>query len=151
MHIHSSTSRTFHDFFRDLFKFSVTLGLAVTYKFLKCLCFRLLLDLKQFKRHKLWCQLESLLSILHCPCFIIGSIGTLSKDGNDGSENIGKKMNLHSFKVIRIFGTTQYVKRILFRFTKRKENSLLYVHVLHKTVNQEVSRCSCAVDVTEMS
>ena len=32
-----------------------------------------------------------------------GSLGTLSKDGDDGSENVGKKMNLRSFKVNHVF------------------------------------------------
>ena len=40
---------------------------------------------------------------------------------------------------------------ILFRFKKRKENSLSYVHVLRKTANWEVSRRSRAVDVKEMN
>ena len=36
---------------------SMTLDLAVTFKkFLKLLCFRVFLDLKQFNRHKLWCS-----------------------------------------------------------------------------------------------
>ena len=40
--------------------------------------------------------------------------------------------------------------RILFRFKKRKENlSSYYVHVLHKTSNEEVSRRSRAVDVSK--
>ena len=41
--------------------------------------------------------------------------------------------------------------RILFKFKKRNENSSSYVHVLHKTSNQEVSRRSRAVDVKEKS
>ena len=74
------------------------------------------------------------------------TLGTLSEDDDEGSENVGKIMNLHSFKLNRVFGPAQYVKmqatfpevellRILFRFKKRKENSSLYVHVLHKTSN----------------
>ena len=31
------------------------------------------------------------------------SIGTLSNDDDDGSENVGKKMNLSSFKLIRVY------------------------------------------------
>ena len=47
---------TFHDFFHDLFKFSKTLGLAVSFKnFKKFPCFRVFYDLKQFNRYKLWC------------------------------------------------------------------------------------------------
>ena len=40
--------------------------------------------------------------------------------------------------------------RILLRFKKRKEDSLSYFHVLHKTWNWEVSRRIRAVDVKEM-
>ena len=40
--------------------------------------------------------------------------------------------------------------RILFKLKKRKESSSSYVHVLHKTSNQEVSRRSRAVDVKEI-
>ena len=35
--------------------------------------------------------------------FTVFSIGTLSKDGDDGSENAGKKMNLRSFKLNRLY------------------------------------------------
>ena len=31
------------------------------------------------------------------------SIGTLSKNEDDGSENVGKKMNLRSFKLDRVY------------------------------------------------
>ena len=37
--------------------------------------------------------------------------------------------------------------RTLFKFKKSKENSLSYVHVLHKRSNSEVSRRGHAVDV----
>ena len=30
-------------------------------------------------------------------------VGTLSKDDDDGIENVGKKMNLRSFKVNRVY------------------------------------------------
>ena len=30
-------------------------------------------------------------------------LGTLSKDDDDGSENVGKKLNLRSFKLNRIY------------------------------------------------
>ena len=69
-------------------------------------------------------------------------LGTLSKDDDDGSEKVGKKMNLRSFKLNRVFGPAQYVKMQatfpeveFLRFKKRKENSSSYVHVLHKTAN----------------
>ena len=41
-----------------------------------------------------------------------GSLGTLSKDGDDGSENVGKKMNFRSFKVNHVFWPVQYVKKM---------------------------------------
>ena len=76
----------------------------------------------------------------------VNLIGTLSKDDDDGSENVVKKMNLRSFKLNRVYldplnmsnaGDFSGVEtlRILFRFKKRKENSSSYVHVLHKTAN----------------
>ena len=44
----SSNSMTFNDFFHDLFKFSKTLGLAVSFKnFKKFPCFRVFYDVKQ--------------------------------------------------------------------------------------------------------
>ena len=33
----------------------------------------------------------------------IDILGTLSKDDDDGSENVGKKMNLRSFKLNRVY------------------------------------------------
>ena len=68
-----------HDFFHDLFKFSITLGLAVTFrKFSKLSLFQGIFYLKQFNRHKLWyppkCGPLALFNhsslhycILHCP------------------------------------------------------------------------------------
>ena len=35
--------------------------------------------------------------------FFLASIGTLSKDDDDGSENFAKKMNLRSFKLNRVY------------------------------------------------
>ena len=88
-------------------------------------------------------------------------LGTLSSDEDDSSENVAKKMNLRSFKLNHVYldplnmsnaGDFPGVEflRILFKFKKRKENSWSYVHVLHKTSSQEVSRRSRAVDVKEM-
>ena len=76
-------------------------------------------------------------------------------------KNIAKKKNLRSFKLNHIYldqlnmlnaATFPGVEflRILLKFTKRKENSSSYVHVLHKTSNKEVSSCSRAVDIKEM-
>ena len=72
-------------------------------------------------------------------------LGTLSNDEDDGgSGNVAKKMNLSSFKLNRVyldpikcqmqatFAGVEFL-RILCRFKKRKEDSSLYVHVLHKT------------------
>ena len=71
---------------------------------------------------------------------------TLSMDDDDGSENVGKEMNLRSFKLITSTCTRSICQmqatfpgieflRILFRFKKRKENSWSYVHVLYKMAN----------------
>ena len=35
--------------------------------------------------------------------WLIDWIGTFSNDNNNGSENVAKKMNLHSFKLNRIY------------------------------------------------
>ena len=35
--------------------------------------------------------------------YLIVSAGTLSKDDDDGSENVDKKMNLRSFKLNRVY------------------------------------------------
>ena len=67
-------------------------------------------------------------------------IETLSKDDDDGIENVDKKMNLRSFKLNRVYldplnisnaGSFPGVEflRILFRFKKGKENSSSYFHV----------------------
>ena len=65
----------------------------------------------------------------------------LKKNDDDGCENIGKKMNLRSFKLHRsicqmqaTFSGGEFL-RILFRLKKMKENSSSYVHVLHKASN----------------
>ena len=47
-----------------------------------------------------------------------------------GSENNGKKMNLHSFK-LSTFPGVEFL-RILLRLKKMKGNSSKYVHVLHQ-------------------
>ena len=47
---------TFHNFYQDLFELSVTLGLAVTFgNFQNLPSFRVVFDLTQLKRNKLWC------------------------------------------------------------------------------------------------
>ena len=52
----SSSSIIFHDFFHDLYKFSMTLGLVVTFKnFHNFPSLGVFLDLKQFNRHRHWC------------------------------------------------------------------------------------------------
>ena len=51
----SSNSMTFHGFFHDLFKFSMTLGSVATFEnFQSFPCFSIFFDHKQFKRNKLW-------------------------------------------------------------------------------------------------
>ena len=50
----SSNSMNFQDFLHDLFKFSKTMGSAVSFKNSTTFpCFRVSFDLKQFNRHKL--------------------------------------------------------------------------------------------------
>ena len=67
-------------------------------------------------------------------------------DDDDGSENVSKKMILHSFNLIASIWTRSICQmqatfpgvqflRILFKFKKRKENWSSCVHVLHKTSN----------------
>ena len=89
-------------------------------------------------------------------------LGTLSNDDDDDSaENVTKTMNLCFFKLSQVYMdplnmpsasdfSWSWILKILFKFKNRKENSSSYVHVLHKTSNQEVSRRSLAVDVKEM-
>ena len=84
----------FCDFFHDLFKFSIILGLAVTFKnFQNFLCFRVFFDFKQFNRHKLWCPPKCMplalfnysslyYCILHCPCLIICSNWSIKQNFN---------------------------------------------------------------------
>ena len=37
------------------------------------------------------------------PSLLVSILGTLSKDDDDGSENVGKKMNLRSLKLNRVY------------------------------------------------
>ena len=74
-------------------------------------------------------------------------LGTLSKDDEDGSENVGKKKwicvlsnwiaSIWTRSICQIQATFPGVKflRILFRFKKMNENSSSYIHVLHKSSN----------------
>ena len=65
-----SNSMTFHNFFHDLLKVSMTLGLAVTFEhFQNFPCFRVLSDLTQFNRHKLWC-LPKYVSFINTPLYL---------------------------------------------------------------------------------
>ena len=62
-------------------------------------------------------------------------VGTLSKDDDDSSENVGKKMNLRSFKLNRVYldplkmATFPGVEflRILFRFKTEQEGKFVVV------------------------
>ena len=76
----------------------------------------------------------------------IETIRTLSKDDDDGSENVVKKWicvlsnliaSIWILSISQIQATFLGVEfsKILFRFKKRKENPSSYVHVLHKTSN----------------
>ena len=58
----------FRDFFHDLFKFSKTLGLVVTFKNVHNFrCLGLFFDLKQFNRHKLRCPPKCVpFALFHC-------------------------------------------------------------------------------------
>ena len=72
-------------------------------------------------------------------------IETLSKDDDDGNENVGKKTDVFSNLIASIwtrsicqmqatFPGVEFLRSLL-RFKKRKENSSLYVYFLHKTSN----------------
>ena len=74
--------------------------------------------------------------------------GTLSKDDDDGNENVGKKKkwidvfsnliaSIWTRSICQMQATFPGVEflRSLLRFKKRKENSSLYVYFLHKTSN----------------
>ena len=88
-------------------------------------------------------------------------LGTLSKDDDDFSENVGKKIicvlsnliaSIWTRSICQMQATFPGVEflRILFRYKKMKENSSSYVPVFHKTSNYEVSRRSRSADVKEM-
>ena len=73
-------------------------------------------------------------------------LGTLSKDDDDGSGNVGKKINCVLSNLIASILTRSICQvqatflgveflRILFRFKKSKENSSSCVHDLHKRAN----------------
>ena len=74
-------------------------------------------------------------------------IGTLSKDDDDGSENVGNKMNLRAFRLNGVyldpvnlsnegdFSWSWILKDFIHVQKLRKENSSSYVHVVHKTSN----------------
>ena len=77
---------------------------------------------------------------------VVITLGTLSKDDDDGSENVVKKRicvlsnliaSIWTRSICQMQATFPGVEflRILFRFKKRTENLSSYVHVLHKTPN----------------
>ena len=81
------------------------------------------------------------------------SVETLSNDDDDGGENVAKKMNVHSFKLNRVYldllnmsnagdFSWSWILKDFIQVQKEEENSSSYIHVLHKTSNQEVSRRS---------
>ena len=89
-------------------------------------------------------------------------LGTLSKDDDDSSKNVGKKMNLRSFKLNRVYldplkmsnvgdDSRSWILKDFIQVQKEVGKFvILYVHVLHKTSNKEVSRRSRVVEVKEM-
>ena len=70
-------------------------------------------------------------------------LGTLSRDDDDGSENVGKKMNLRSFKLTRVYLDLLNMSNagdfswswILKNFIQFQKEEGKLVHVLHKTAN----------------
>ena len=81
------------------------------------------------------------------------SVETLSNDDDDGGENVAKKMNVRSFKLNRVYldplnmsnagdFSWSWILKDFIQVQKEEENSSSYIHVLHKTSNQEVSRRS---------
>ena len=88
-------------------------------------------------------------------------IGTLSKDDDDGGENVGKKMNLRSFKLNHVYldplnmsnagnFSWSWILKDFIQVEKEDGKVRRRMSIPHKTSNQEVSRRSCAVDVKEM-
>ena len=89
-------------------------------------------------------------------------MGNLTNDDDDGSENIGQKINLRPFKLYRVYleplflsnigdiSWSWILKEFIHVQIEKGKNLLPYVHVLHKTSHWEVSHRSRAVDVKEM-
>ena len=87
---------------------------------------------------------------------------TLSKEDDDSSKNVGKKMNLCYVKLNGIYfdplkmsnvgdDSRSWILKDFIQVQKEVGKFvILYVHVLHKTSNKEVSRRSRTVDVKEM-
>ena len=95
-----SKSMTFHKFFRDLFTFSMTLSLAVTFKNVQNFpCFKVFFDLKWFNRHKLWCPPKyvpfALFNYSTLSYIVLALSFALSNVAN-------KKLNFHDFQWLKI-------------------------------------------------
>ena len=90
----------FCGFFHDLFKFSIIIGLAVTFKnFQNFPCFRVFFDLKQFNRHKLWCP-PKCMRFKHClitPLYITVSYIVLALS-SAVTDVLNKTLICHDFR-----------------------------------------------------
>ena len=90
-----------------------------------------------------------------CPPKILG---TLSKDHNDGSENVGKKINLRSFKLDRVYLDPLNISQagdfswrwILMDFIQVQKDEGKFVVARLGRFTFHVSRRSRGVDVKEM-
>ena len=95
----------FHDFFHDLFKFSKTLGLAVSLKkFTNFPCCRVFFDLQQFNRHKLWCPPQcmpfALLNYSFLSCIVLALASAVTNFSNKTlifHDFQGPKIKFHDF------------------------------------------------------
>ena len=87
---------------------------------------------------------------------------TLSKEDDDSSKNVGKKMNLRYVKLNRVYldplkmsnvgdDSRSWILKDFIQVQKEVGKFVIsYVHILHITSNKEVSRRSRAVDIKEM-
>ena len=73
---------------------------------------------------------------------ICDPLGTLSRDNDDGSENVGKNMNLRSFRLNRVYldllnisNADDFSWSWILKDFIQVQNSSSYVHVPHKTSN----------------
>ena len=104
----SSNSMTFHDFFHDLFKISMTLVSVVTFKYFQNFpSFRVSMDLTQFNRHKLQCPLQSM-SFSYSPLSYIvhtltSAVFNLSSRTEIFHDFPGQENEFFNFMTIQVF------------------------------------------------